>query len=300
MSTCQPLTGLPTIASSLKLPTASEDDTLTKRATDEAQAQLQTVRAAGAAVQASESTITVTSKNLMMNPTVTLAISKVNGTISGGDVIDRIMALPFTALRVIDPQLARVGFGLQCDGRVCAAAMIVRRGLDKSTRLELYEASDADRYWNPNLRPIPPTPAKLTNPVDFPPMAASHQSWRLTKAIGLRHSVYVRAMRLRPVRRSYFRLERALRMTAPTFQRIPSLMTARKSRTALSRRTSLEGENGSHSSPIWQYLNGFGAVIIIPREPLEPSTTYSVSITADPTTIAGHSERPPSRSKSRA
>ena len=265
----------------LKLPTASEDDTLTKRATDEAQAQLQTVRAAGAAGQASESTITVTSKNLMMNPTVTLAISKVNGTISGGDVIDRIMALPFTALRVIDPQLARVGFGLQCDGRVCAAAMIVRRGLDKSTRLELYEASDADRYWNPNLGPIPPTPAKLTNPVEFPPdgglapeLASDESDWPAPLSVCSGYAAPTGP----PI---ILQVGKGASNDGPDVSAHTLTHDGQEVTHCLITQTSLEGENGSHSSPIWQYLNGFGAVIIIPREPLEPSTTYSVSITAD-------------------
>lgn len=269
----------------LKLPSAPEDATLTTRATDEAQAQLQAVKGAGADAtnggQPSGPIFRVVSQSRITNPAMTLAISKVDGTITGGDVVDRMMTLPFTGLRVIDPQLARVGFGLQCDGSVCAAALAVRRGLDKSTRLELYEGSDADRYWNPNLGPIPPTPAKLNNPVEFPPdgglaseLASGESDWPAPLTVCPGYSAPTGP----PI---ILQLGKGTSNDAPDVSAHILTHDGQEVKHCLIAQTSLEGENSSHSSPIWQYLNGFGAVIMIPREPLAPSSTYSVSITAD-------------------
>lgn len=267
----------------LKLPTAAEDSALSAKAAEEAQSQLQTLKASGGdsgSAGQSGPIAKVTSKSGFMNPTTTLAVSKVNGTMSGGDMVDRMMALPFTALKVIDPQLARVGFGLQCDSGVCAAVMAVRRGLDKATRLELYEATDADRYWNPNLGPVPPTPAKLNNPVEFPPdgglapeLAYTGSDWPAPLSACPGYSAPTGP----PI---ILQLGKGASNDGPDVSAHTLTHDGQDVTHCLIAQTSLEGE-GAHSNPIWQYLNGFGAVIIIPREPLAPSSSYSVSITAD-------------------
>jgi hypothetical protein len=269
----------------LKLPTASEDSAMTARATEEAQSQLQSIKASGAAgggTQDSEPLVRVTSKSGVMNPTTTLAISTITGTMTGGDVIDRMMALPFTALKVIDPQLARVGFGLQCDAGVCAAVMAVRRGLDKSTRLELYQATDADRYWNPNLGPVPPTPAQLNTPVEFPPdgglapeLSYSGSDWPAPLSACPGYSTPTGP----PI---ILQLGKGASNDGPDVSAHTLTHDGQDVTHCLIAQTSLGSDaDSSHSNPIWQYLNAFGAVIIIPREPFAPSSTYSVSITAD-------------------
>ena len=91
------------------------------------------------------------------NPSTGILISGINASVDAGVIIDRMMAMPFAALRLIDPQLVRVGFGAQCEPEMCSAVISIRRGLDKSARLDLYESSESDRFWNPMLGPFPAT-----------------------------------------------------------------------------------------------------------------------------------------------
>jgi len=262
----------------LKLPDAPEDSALSARAGEGAMAEFADVKAS-ASPGAGDVTVRVTSKSGIMNPTEALGITGIKGPMSGGDVIDRMMALPFTALRIIDPQLARVGFGLQCDATACAAVMAVRRGLDKSVRLELYEASDADRYWNPNLGPVPPTPAKLNTPVEFPPdgglapeLAYTDSDWPAPLSACPGYATPTGP----PI---ILQLGKGASNDGPDVSSHTLTHDGQDVEHCLIAQASL-GESG-RSNPIWQFLNAFGAVIIIPRAPLAPSSTYAVSITAD-------------------
>jgi hypothetical protein len=274
----------------LKLPAASEDSAMSARALEAAHVELQNLHSSGSnpsgvGAQAKALTMRVTSKGGYLNPMTTLAISQTTGSVSGGAVIDRMMAMPFTALRIIDPQLARVGFGSQCDDTVCAAVVSVRRGLDKSTRLELYEASDADRYWNPNLGPIPPTPGRLISAIEFPPDGGE------TPGLAYNGGDWPNALEACPDYSTPTGPPIILQLGKGTSNGGPEVSAHSLTR---------DGQNIAHclvqqssfgdpddpsarKNPVWQYLFAFGAVIVIPREPLVPSSTYAVSITADST-----------------
>jgi hypothetical protein len=265
----------------LKLPAASEDSAMSARALEEAQAQLQSIHASG--VDAKAPATRVTSKGGYLNPTTTLAISQLKGTLTGGEIIDRMMAMPFTALRIIDPQLARVGFGSQCDGTVCAAVLSVRRGLDKAARLELYEASDADRYWNPNLGPIPPTPGKLISAIEFPPDGG------VTPGLAYGGGDFPNALAAcsdysaptgPPI---ILQLGKGASSDGPEVSAHSLTRNGQNVEHCLVQQSSLGSadDESVKKNPAWQFLLGFGAVIMIPREPLTPSSTYAVSITAD-------------------
>ena len=266
----------------LKLPAASEDSAMSARALEEAQAQLQNNHASGGAETKSPVT-RVTSKSGILNPTTTLAISPTNGSLSGGEIIDLMMAMPLAALKIIDPQLARVGFGSQCDGTVCVAVMSVRRGLDKSTRLEFYEASDADRFWNPNLGPIPPTPGRLISAIEFPPDGG------VTPRLAYNGGDWPNALEVCPDYSTPTGPPIILQFGKGTSTDAPEVSTHSLTRDGqnvahcLVQQSSFGGPDdpSAKKNPVWQYLLAFGAVIMIPREPLAPSSTYSVSITAD-------------------
>lgn len=269
----------------LKLPAASEDSAMTARAQEEARSQLQNIRdSAGRTSSNAKTPVTmVTSRGAYSNPTVTLAISQADGSLSDGEVIDRMMAMPLTALRIIDPQLARVGFGSQCEGAVCAVVMSVRRGLDKSTRLELYEASDADRYWNPNLGPIPPTPGRLISAIEFPPdggvtpgLAYTGGDWPNALAACPDYSAPTGP----PI---ILQLGKGTSSDAPEVSAHSLTRDGQNVAHCLVQQSSFGSldDESAKKNPVWQYLFAFGAVVIIPRGQLAASSTYSVSITAD-------------------
>ncbi len=195
------------------------------------------------------------------NPSTGLLISGINASVDGGVLIDRMMAMPFAALRLIDPQLVRVGFGAQCEPGVCSAVISIRRGLDKSARLDLYESSESDRFWNPMLGPFPATRGQLKTPFEFPPdggkmplLAYSGGDWPSSLA--------------------------TCQYATPTGPPI-ILGDGNPVEHCLLQATSFTSDHEDEKNAGHRDLSAFGVVIIIPRQPLSMSSTYAVSITAD-------------------
>jgi len=280
----------------LKLPAVTEDTAMSARALEQARAQLQTLsasasRGSGLVSEANGGPgVRVTSKSGYGaggggNPTTILAIAGVSGSLSGGEIIDRMMAMPFTALRIIDPQLVKIGFGLQCDAGSCVAIMSPRRGLDKPTRLELYEPSDADRFWNPNLGPIPPTPGRLMAAVEFPPdgglmpkLAYSGGDWPSPLAACPEYSTPSGP----PI---ILQLGKGASGDNPEISSPALTRDGQRVDACLIQASSFgRGDNDeAKKNPAREDLSAFGAVIMIPREPLAPASRYAVSMTADST-----------------
>lgn len=216
-------------------------------------------------------------------PTTELSIAPASTPLDEAGLVDRLMAMPFTALSLIDPQLTEVGFGAECGPSLCIAEISVKRGLAKDARLAIYEGSDSDRFWNARLGPIPPTRGRLKTAVFFPPDGV-----------------------ITPIRtyngREWPNPLQACGYSAPSG---PPLILQLGSGTSPTSNPEVaehsltrDGQNVEHcliqpstfrsrnpgEEAAGQHdLAAFGAAIIFPREPLEPSGNYSVSITADST-----------------
>ena len=92
---------------------------------------------------------------------------------TGAEILNRMAAMPFAALRFLDPQLAEIGFGSACSKGECCALVTMQRGLAKPLRIKMFVATERDRTWNAALGPIPPTRGRLKMPVEFPPPGAA-------------------------------------------------------------------------------------------------------------------------------
>ncbi len=276
----------------INLQEVSEDETMSAAARKQAESQLGKPRPAGlanAAVSSGAGTlpaIMVMSRNQYGpdgggNPSTGLLISGINASVDGGVLIDRMMAMPFAALRLIDPQLVRVGFGAQCEPGVCSAVISIRRGLDKSARLDLYESSESDRFWNPMLGPFPATRGQLKTPFEFPPdggkmplLAYSGGDWPSSLAT---------CQYATPTGPPII-LELGSGVSKDVDPEVTKNSLTRDGQPVdhcLVQASSFASDHEDEKSAGHRDLSAFGVVIIIPRQPLSPSGTYAVSITAD-------------------
>lgn len=84
----------------------------------------------------------------------------------GAGIVDGLMTTGFTAMNMMSPQLAAVGFGNYCAENDCATTIVFDVGLTKSEFLALYHANAM--AWNPQLGKMPFTRAPLRSPIEFP------------------------------------------------------------------------------------------------------------------------------------
>lgn len=93
--------------------------------------------------------------------------------LSGPEFVDQLMALPFSGVLPMVPQLTRLGVGGYCEPGQCAIVLGVRYQLDKTTRIALYDGPSSDQLWNERLGPVPGEAGRLRTPVAFPPDGAT-------------------------------------------------------------------------------------------------------------------------------
>lgn len=102
---------------------------------------------------------------------VVLSASEIN--LSGADLVDLLMTMPFSGLIPMVPQFSVAGLGAYCDPGQCAIVIVYRFELEKSVRIALYDGPTSDRFWNPSLGLIPAETGRLRTPVEFPPDGAT-------------------------------------------------------------------------------------------------------------------------------
>jgi hypothetical protein len=102
---------------------------------------------------------------------VVLTTSELN--LSGADLVDLLMTMPFSGLIPMVPQFSVAGLGAYCDPGQCAVVIAYRFALEKSVRIALYDGPASDRFWNPSLGLIPMEKGRLRAPVEFPPDGAT-------------------------------------------------------------------------------------------------------------------------------
>jgi hypothetical protein len=93
--------------------------------------------------------------------------------LSGAELVDRLMTMPFSGLVPMVPQFSVAGLGAYCDPGQCAIAIVYRFALEKTVRLALYNGPASDQLWNPRLGLIPMETGRLRAPVEFPPSGAA-------------------------------------------------------------------------------------------------------------------------------
>ncbi len=195
--------------------------------------------------------------------------------------VDQIMSMPFNALAVLYPQFAAMGLGTYCEHDECVAVVAERFGLDKGSFVKVYADPVAAR-WNPANGPVPQGPARLREPIQFPPPAGSttlladHGNGTLDALVSCEG---YRAPSGAPI---ILALGEGLGEDG--------LVTASKH--SLSDSTGpvehcvIDAANYQNPNGVMQdygrrWLNSAGAIVMIPRKPLVTGERYAVSITAD-------------------
>jgi len=183
------------------------------------------------------------------------------------------------SLSVLDPQLASVGFGIFCANDDCAGLIVYKRGLAKSQFLVLYEGNAMD--WNAMLGTMPFTVARLRKPIEFPPSSMPFPSR------AYRGGEYPEALTTCPGYSAPAGIPIVLQLGAPTEGEDVKLSSSSLSddgaqlETCGFDATSYANPDGYQQSRLRQGLHYYGAVVMIPKNPLKPGHKYTVSMVAD-------------------
>ncbi len=278
----------------MNLPEVSEDEAMSERNRSEAHSSLENLSTPASVSALLDSgthampAVVVLTRNTYGPdgagaPETEVSISPFSTSLDGSFLVDRVMGMPFTALRMIDPQLTQVGFGAECTPSLCVAVISVKRGLIKDLRLEIYEGSESDRFWNARLGPIPPTRGRLKTPVYFPPdgVITPVRAYRGGDWPDPLQSCGYSAPSGPPL---ILQLGSGTSQSAdPDISDHALTLDGRSIEHCLIQPSSFHSKNPPEETAGRRDLSAFGAAIIIPREPLSPSSNYAVSITADST-----------------
>ncbi|HEY6395182.1 MAG TPA: CAP domain-containing protein [Candidatus Binataceae bacterium] len=202
--------------------------------------------------------------------------------VNGLSVIDKWIATPFGGLTLLNPQVTAVGFGQHCANRECVGVLAFRFGLDRQDYERFYEGSTG-RLWNPALGAIPPTAGRLRTPIEFPPNGAevSIASYNANDSPNPLSSC----------------LDYKAPTGSPIFLQLGKGLSGEEGEVKVSAHSISDEDVQIESCAIDAvsyrisdskaqalargYLYHYGAVVLIPRKPLQPGHTYKVSIDAD-------------------
>jgi cysteine-rich secretory family protein len=180
---------------------------------------------------------------------------------------------------VLDPQLATIGFGIFCDKGDCAGVIIYRRGLTKSQFLALYEGNSMD--WNAMLGTMPFTEARLRRPIEFP------ASGMLFPSRAYRGSEYPNPLSGCRGYAPPSGVPIILQLGAPAEGENVKVSSSSLSddgsqvETCAYDATSYANPDGYQQTRLREGLHAYGAVVVIPKDPLQPGHQYTVSVVAD-------------------
>jgi hypothetical protein len=180
---------------------------------------------------------------------------------------------------ILDPQLAAVGFGIYCEADDCASVIIYRRGLPKSEFLAEYEGNAME--WNPMLGDMPFTAARLRKPIEFPAAGMEFPSRED------RGGEYPDPLRSCHGYKAPSGVPIVLELGAPDEGHDVKVSSSSISEdgsqldSCAFDATSYQNPDGFQQDATRGVLHAYGAVVLIPKNPLEPGHQYTVDIVAD-------------------
>jgi hypothetical protein len=197
-------------------------------------------------------------------------------------MIDAAMSSPFSALTLLNPQAATVSTGQFCENGRCAVTSSYELGLNLETYQRLYEADQDVRRWNPALGRLPFTPGKLLRPIEYPPSGSAVP--KLIFTADNWPDPWIACPAYKPPVGQPIILELG-KGPDPSGQVEPRIHTIEDDGKEIEHClfTSATYKSNDKIQMRWarQMLKGLGAVILLPREPLQAGHKYSVSITVD-------------------
>lgn len=198
---------------------------------------------------------------------------------------DTAMTLPILSLFILQPQIGECGVGTACSGETCTVVFGPDFGLDKSLWLSLYHPGQGDLQYNDRLGKVPVHPGRLKVPIYFPPPGST---------IGMLSDEVSELLDVLSACPGYSRptgLPISLQLGMGEAQDSQIRTTAHSLMRDGNRIESCVVSSSSEFEPrkkddwlprrISSVLWFVGDLILIPRAPLQPGSTYSVSISAD-------------------
>lgn len=202
--------------------------------------------------------------------------------ISGADYVDQIMAMPFSGMYgILFPQVREIGVGGFCDASQCAIVTVFHAGLSKTEFFRLYSGSMDDRMWNPSQGLMPIETESLKSAIKFPPDGATidlgaYRGTDLPDALSAcpgysAPTGFGISLQLGEGEGNSGSVEVADHSLTHDGAELDSCVITKASYHAHDESAATTGRN---------MLGRFGAVLIVPRNPLSPGL-YHVSVTAD-------------------
>ena len=197
----------------------------------------------------------------------------------GAPIVDDLMTTGFTAMNMMSPQLAAVGFGNYCVENDCATTIVFDVGLTKSEFLALYHSNGMT--WNPLLGKMPFTRATLRSPLEFPArgMQLGFTAFDTSEIPNLFASCPGYFAPSGPA--AFIAMgappdggEDDVKVTASSLSEDGSTIES-----CSFDATSYTNPDGYQQHLGRELLRAHGAVVLVPRKPLKPGHTYTVSIT---------------------
>ena len=231
--------------------------------------------------------------------TVVVEVSRIPEPSQVDGYIDQMMTKPFDALVMLNPQIVRIGIGSYCNTSGCRIVLANRGGLTPTEFADFYRAG-TDVYWYRTTdNQVWFTPRELKQAIEFPPSGTTMppDSYdgvsfppALTACEGYKpptgRPIFVALGAASSdsdgelVRIGQYSLSSGAKtlaacgFDAETFYEMAKRVAGTQSGNA-SNETRMATLRAAY------VLAQTGAVVVIPREPLEPGQTYQASITAD-------------------
>ena len=181
---------------------------------------------------------------------------------------------------VLDPQLATVGFGILCATADCAGVIIYRRGLTKSQFLALYDGNGMD--WNSMMGDMPFTRARLRKPIESPSSGMQFPSR------AYRAGDYPNLLTTCPGYSTPSGVPIVLELGAPAKGEEDVKVSSNslsengtQIETCAFDATSYANPDGFQQTQARERLHDYGAVVVIPKDPLQPGHQYTITVVAD-------------------
>lgn len=201
----------------------------------------------------------------------------------GAAIIDDRMRTGLNAMTWLDPQIGAVGFGAYCESGDCVISTAVQVGLNKEQYLAIYQGNAMD--WNPQLGRMPLERARLRKPLEFPAdgMQIDIASFNSIESPNPLSSCGYAAPSGLPIFLEMGQSAREGEKGDTTVKLSQSSITqdGNELESCGFDATTYRNPDKHQENTGRNFLNAYGAVMIIPQIPLQPGHKYTVSVIAD-------------------
>lgn len=196
----------------------------------------------------------------------------------GASIIDMMMPLGFNELPLLNPQLTAIGYGSYCENGDCVMTISLKQGASESILASLYEVPVFTKATDSSVGPF--LRARLRRPILFPPdkgtavVASFDGKAQPNPQTSCGYSGETGPPILLSLGAPMGGIE--VKLSSYSFSENGAQLES-----CAFDETSYKNPDGYLQTLGRHYLYWGGAVILVPRAPLKPGHSYTVSITAD-------------------